>query len=79
MSLELHEWDIHIVCFGTSDAKVTEIALAPARRDDKPCDLIPGDLVVARGSVFSATRTPRARSAPAHDHLAIAGWWLRRL
>jgi hypothetical protein len=41
--------------------------------------LIPGDLVVARGSMFSATRTPRARSAPEHDRLPIASWWPRRL
>ena len=41
--------------------------------------LIPGDLLIARGSVFSATRTPRARSAPEHDRLPIAGWWPRRL
>jgi hypothetical protein len=27
MSLELHEWDIHIVCFGTSGSRVTEVQL----------------------------------------------------
>jgi len=25
MSLELHEWDIHIVCLGTDDARVTGV------------------------------------------------------
>ena len=25
MSLELHEWDIHIVCRGADDAKVTGV------------------------------------------------------
>jgi hypothetical protein len=29
MSLELHEWDIHIVCFGTDGARVTRIGLFP--------------------------------------------------
>jgi hypothetical protein len=25
MSLELHEWDIHIVCLGTNGPRVTEV------------------------------------------------------
>jgi hypothetical protein len=25
MSFQLHEWDIHAVCFGTGDARVTKV------------------------------------------------------
>ena len=32
MSFQLHEWDIHIVCFGTDGAGVTEVRHSRVRR-----------------------------------------------
>jgi hypothetical protein len=66
MSLELHEWDIHIVCRGTDDAS----GAAGAAADDPPLQLAQQPTIRRTGPATSAIDTLlAAEQTPCSDRM----------